>query len=35
MVARFVAAVVTGGGIGTATTEVQSDVVMAFSLPKK
>ncbi len=32
---QFVAAVVTGGGIGTATTEVQSDVVMAFALPKK
>jgi quinoprotein glucose dehydrogenase len=32
---QFVAAVVTGGGIGTVTSEVQSDVVMAFGLPKK
>ena len=32
---QFITAIATGGGIGTATTEVQSDVVMAFALPKK
>ena len=32
---QFSTAIATGGGIGTATTEVQSDVVMAFALPKK
>jgi quinoprotein glucose dehydrogenase len=32
---QFVAAVDTGGGIGTATPDVTSDEVIAFSLPKK
>ncbi|HWY62528.1 MAG TPA: PQQ-binding-like beta-propeller repeat protein, partial [Rhizomicrobium sp.] len=32
---QFVTAVATGGGIGTATTEVTGDSVIAFALPKK
>jgi quinoprotein glucose dehydrogenase len=32
---QFVAAVDTGGGIGTATPDVTSDEVIAFALPKK
>jgi hypothetical protein len=30
-----VTAVATGGGIGTATTDVTGDSVIAFALPKK
>jgi quinoprotein glucose dehydrogenase len=32
---QFVTAVATGGGIGTATTDVTGDSVIAFALPKK
>jgi quinoprotein glucose dehydrogenase len=32
---QFVAAVATGGGIGTATTDVTGDSVIAFAVPRK
>ena len=32
---QFIAAVATGGGIGTATTEVTGDLLIVWGLPKE